>query len=107
MLSPYPKGDIRYVDSIDEGVVDIKAVTREQMLKFHRDFFGAQPAQFAAVGDFDAAALEAQVTQLFGGWKAAKPFTARAERVLRCRGAGQDLPDARQGAGLLRRRAST
>ena len=74
-LSPYPKGDIRYVDSIDEGVVDIKAVTREQMVKFHRDFFGAQPAQFAAVGDFDAAGLEKQLTQLFGSWKAAKPFT--------------------------------
>ena len=74
-LSPYPKGDIRYVDSVDEGVTDIKAVTREQMLKFHRDFFGAQPAQFSAVGDFDAAALEAQLTQLFGSWKAAKPFT--------------------------------
>ena len=76
LLKPYPKGDIRYVDSVDEGVADIKAVTREQMLKFHRDFFGAQPAQFAAVGDFDAAELEAQVTRLFGGWKAAKPFTA-------------------------------
>jgi len=75
LLKPYPKGDIRYVDSIDEGVADIKAVTREQMLKFHRDFFGAQPAQFAAVGDFDADKLEAQVKQLFGGWKAAKPFT--------------------------------
>jgi zinc protease len=75
LLKPYPKGDIRYVDSIDEGVADIKAVTREQMLKFHRDFFGAQPAQFAAVGDFDAAELEKQVTQLYGGWKAAKPFT--------------------------------
>ncbi len=74
LLKPYPKGDIRHVDSIDEGVADIKAVTREQMLKFHRDFFGAQPAQFSAVGDFDAAELEKQVWQLFGGWKAAKPF---------------------------------
>ena len=45
LLKPYPKGDIRYVDSVDEGVADIKAVTREQMQRFHRDFFGAQPAQ--------------------------------------------------------------
>jgi zinc protease len=74
LLKPYPKGDIRYVDSIDEGLVDIKAVTREQMQKFHRDFFGVQPAQFAAVGDLDAAELEKQVTQLYGGWKAQKPF---------------------------------
>jgi zinc protease len=74
-LKPYPKGDIRYVDSLDEGLVNVKAVTREQVQRFHRDFFGAQPAQVAAVGDFDAAAFEKQVAQLFGGWKAAQPFT--------------------------------
>ena len=74
-LKPYSKGDIRYVDSLDEGLVNVKAVTREQVQRFHRDFFGAQPAQVAAVGDFDAAAFEKQVARLFGGWKAAKPFT--------------------------------
>ena len=74
-LKPYPKGDIRYPDSLDEGLVNVKAVTREQVQRFHRDFFGAQPAQVAAVGDFDAAAFEKQVAQLFGGWKAVKPFT--------------------------------
>ena len=71
----YPKGDIRYPDGIDEGIANIKAVTREQVQKFHRDFFGAQPAQFAVVGDVDAAAFEKQVVELFGGWKAPKPFT--------------------------------
>ncbi len=75
ILKPYPKGDIRYVDSVDEGVADIKAVTREQMQRFHRDFFGAQPSQMSVVGDFDATALEAQVAKLFGGWKAAKAYT--------------------------------
>ena len=75
LLRPYPKGDIRYVDSIDEGVANVKAVTREQLQRFHREYFGAQPAQLAVVGDFDAAALEAQVKQLFGDWKAQKPFT--------------------------------
>jgi len=74
-LSPYKKGDIRYTDSIDEGVADIKAVTREQVQRFHHDFYGAQPAQMAVVGDFDAAALEKQVGMLLGGWKNAKPFT--------------------------------
>ena len=72
---PYPKGDIRHPDGIDEGITNIKAVTREQVQKFHRDFFGAQPAQVSVVGDFDAAAFEKQVGELFGGWKAPKPFT--------------------------------
>jgi zinc protease len=73
-LRPYPKGDIRHVDSIDEGIVNVKAVTREQLQRFHRDFFGAQPAQLSVVGDFDAAALEKQVASLLGNWKNAKPF---------------------------------
>ncbi len=74
-LNPYPKGDIRYVDALDDSIADVKAVKREQLVKFHKDFFGAQPAEISVVGDFDAAAFEAQVTQLFGGWKAPKPFT--------------------------------
>jgi zinc protease len=74
-LRPYKHGDIRYVDSIEDSIADAKAVTREQLVKFHRDFFGAQPAQFAAIGDFDAEALQRQVTALFGDWKNARPFT--------------------------------
>jgi zinc protease len=74
-LKPYPDGDIRHVDSIDEAVVNLKAVKREQLQKFHKDFFGAQPAQLSVVGDFDAAAVEKQVASLLGDWKNAKPFT--------------------------------
>ena len=74
-LKPYPRGDIRYVETIDEGIASVKAVTREQMQRFHHDFFGAQPAQVSVVGDFDAAALEKQVASLLGGWKNPKPFT--------------------------------
>jgi len=74
-LRPYPKGDIRYVDSVDEGIANLKTVTREQLQRFHRDFFGAQPAQIAVVGDFDGAAIEKQVASLLGNWKNVKPFT--------------------------------
>ncbi len=75
LLKPYPQGDIRYTESIDEEIAAVKAVTREQLQRFHRDFFGTQPAQLAIVGDFDAAALEQQVASLLGDWKNAKPFT--------------------------------
>jgi zinc protease len=74
-LKPYPANDIRYVESIDESIATVKAATREQLVKFHQAFFGAQPAQVAVVGDFDAAAIEKQVATLLGGWKNAKPFT--------------------------------
>jgi len=71
-MRPYPKGDIRYVDSIDEAVADVKSVTRAQIQAFHRDFYGAQPAQMSVVGDFDAPATAAQIASLLGGWKSAK-----------------------------------
>jgi zinc protease len=72
-MRPYPKGDIRYVDSVDEAVANIKTVTRAQLQAFHRDFYGAQPAQMAVVGDFDAPATATQIASLLGGWKSAKP----------------------------------
>jgi zinc protease len=75
LLKPYPANDIRYTESIDESIASVKAVTREQLVKFHQAFFGAQPAQVAVVGDFDAAAIEKQVATLLGGWKNARPFT--------------------------------
>jgi zinc protease len=71
---PYAADDIRYVESIDESIALTKAVTREQLVKFHQGFFGAQPAQVAVVGDFDAAAIEKQVATLLGDWKNARPF---------------------------------
>ncbi|HEV7605924.1 MAG TPA: pitrilysin family protein [Steroidobacteraceae bacterium] len=74
-LKPYPRGDIRYVETLDESIASVKAVSREQMQRFHKDFFGAQPAQVSVVGDFDAAAVEQQFGSLLGGWKNPKPFT--------------------------------
>src|SRR5688572_5910778 len=71
-LKPYPRDDIRYVESIDESIAGTKAATRDQLVKFHQDFFGAQPAQVAVVGDFDDAAIEKQLATLLGGWKNAK-----------------------------------
>jgi zinc protease len=73
-LAPYARDDVRYIETMDEGIASLKAVTRDQVVKFHRDFFGAQPAQFAAVGDFDAPEIAKLVASLLGDWKNAKPF---------------------------------
>jgi zinc protease len=72
--NPYPKGDPRHVTSFDEAMADMRAVTLEQVRAFHKDFYGSGATELAAVGDFDAAALKAQLTELFGGWTAAKPY---------------------------------
>jgi zinc protease len=69
-VNPYPKGDIRYTPSFDEEMEITKAITAANIHAFHDDFYGADHAQLALVGDFDPAAIEPVLGRLFGDWKA-------------------------------------
>jgi zinc protease len=73
-LNPYPKGDVRYQPTTEEQIASVKALTREQVVQFYKDFYGAQHGELAIVGDFDAAAVAAQVGKELGDWKSAKPY---------------------------------
>lgn len=72
--NPYPKGDIRYTPSFDEEVEITNAMTVADLRAFHDDFYGADHAQLALVGDFDPAAIEPVLGKLFGDWKARLPY---------------------------------
>jgi zinc protease len=89
--NPHPKGDVRYVSTFDEAIADARAMTLERVQAFHRDFYGAGHGEFAAVGDFDAAALKAQLATLFGEWKSARPY-ARVPNPLYVMPAGEQRP---------------
>jgi len=71
---PYPRGDIRHARSFDERVQDVLAVTPEALRAFHSRLLGAGQAEFAAVGDFDTAAVSAALERALGGWTAATPY---------------------------------
>jgi zinc protease len=73
-VTALPKGDPRYIATFDEAIADTKAITREQLVKFHAELYGAQTGELAVVGDFDAAQLQEQAARLLGNWKSAKPF---------------------------------
>jgi zinc protease len=73
--NPYPKGDVRHVRSFDEMVADVNAVTLDQVRAFHARFYGAKRGEFAAVGDFDAAAVRRALETAFGGWDAGVAYT--------------------------------
>ena len=68
--NPYPKGDIRYAPTFDEAEDITKAMTVATLKAFHDDFYGADHAQLALVGDFDPAIVEPLLGKLFGDWKA-------------------------------------
>ncbi|GAB4025113.1 M16 family metallopeptidase [Spirosoma koreense] len=74
-MSPYPKEDIRYTSTPDEDVADVNALKLDELKQFHKDFYGAQNATLAVVGDFDEPAIRKVITDEFGTWKAKKPFS--------------------------------
>jgi zinc protease len=66
----YPRGDVRAETTIEEDIADTRAATLDQVKAFHREFYGASPAELAIVGDFDADAIAPLVEELFGHWVA-------------------------------------
>lgn len=72
-MSPYPKGDVRYVYSLAERIEETQAATLEQVKAFHHDFYGASNGEVTVIGDFDPAAVQKQLGELFDSWKSPKP----------------------------------
>ena len=70
----YPIGDVRRATSLADSIAATKEVKLADAKAFYRDFFGANNAQIAIVGDFDEAMAKQELTQLFGGWQSAKSF---------------------------------
>jgi zinc protease len=73
--NPYPPGDVRYAPTLDEEVRQVGAVTLADLAAFHSRFAGASHAELSIVGDFDAAATRAAITELFGTWASPAPHT--------------------------------
>ena len=68
-MSPYPKGDVRYVETIDERIEGVKAVTLDEVKAFHQKFYGASYGEFVVVGDFEPETTQKEVSDLFNSWK--------------------------------------
>ena len=89
--NPYAKGHVRYEPTFDEQIAEINGVTVERIRAFHANFYGVDSADFAAVGDFDAATLKAQLEQLFGGWKSKTPYQRVANPIYALAPMGQKM----------------
>ena len=72
--NPYPRGDVRYEPTLDEEIAETKTPGVAALKAFHQQFYGGAAGEIAIVGDFDAAAVKAQLEKSFGDWKAVKPF---------------------------------
>jgi zinc protease len=73
-LSPYEPSDFRYVATLDERSAAIKKVTTGDVHDFYQQFYGANSAQAAFVGNVTPSAVTAQLNQLLGSWQSAIAF---------------------------------
>src|SRR5262245_15346769 len=68
-MNPYPKGDVRYVETLDEALESYKTASLADAKKFYADYFGGSNGQLAIVGDFEEAEVASLAGELFGEWK--------------------------------------
>jgi len=73
--NPYPQGDVRYAATLDEELAGLARVSKDDVARFHERFVGASHGEVAIVGDFDPTEVRPLLEELFGGWRAAAPFT--------------------------------
>ena len=73
-MNPYPKGDPRYLNTPDENIAALKAVSLDDAKKFYQDFYGASNGELVLIGDFDPEQMQKLSSDLFGSWKSPRPF---------------------------------
>lgn len=73
-FDPWPQGHPYHVQTLDESLASVRALRREDLVAFHRDFYGTAQGEIAIVGDFDPAAVKQQLQELFAGWHSAHPY---------------------------------
>jgi zinc protease len=72
-LSPYPKDDPRYVQSLDERVESLTKLTLDDVKSFYKRFYGASTGELVVVGEFEPEAVQTLARTLFGDWKSPGP----------------------------------
>jgi zinc protease len=79
-MNPYPKGDVRYVETLDESFESYKSASLADAKTFYGEYFGGANGQLAIVGDFEEADVARLASELFGDWKSRAPY-ARIPQV--------------------------
>jgi zinc protease len=81
--NPYPKGDVRYAPTLAETQAEWRDVSLDKVKQFHKRFVAADHAQFAAVGDMDAKAVEQALGEAFGQWRGQEAYAPIAHPLVK------------------------
>lgn len=71
----FPKNDVRYQPTMAEQTERYSSAKLAEAVSFYKGFYGASNATFAAVGDFDEAAIKSFIKTELADWKSPKAFT--------------------------------
>jgi zinc protease len=74
MLNKFDKADFRYSMTFDEQTEAIKAVKLDDIKKFYADFYQSENATVAVVGDYDEAAVLAELKSMLDMWRAPNKY---------------------------------
>jgi zinc protease len=74
MNAQYPRGDVRYVATLDEQIEDLKNVKIEEVRQFYNDFYAPAEGEIVVSGQFNPEQVQKLIAELFGDWKSAKPY---------------------------------
>ncbi len=70
----FPEGDVRRALSLNEAITVAKTTSIEEVKAFHRNFYGANHALTAVVGDFDEDTTGKLLQELFDSWTSGMTF---------------------------------
>ena len=91
-FDPWPAGHPLHAETLDESLARLRALRREDLVAFHRDFYGTAQGEIAIVGDFDPEAVQRQLEELFAGWRSPHPYAPIATRHMEVPAVQQRLP---------------
>jgi zinc protease len=78
-LATYPPEDPRYIPTGEEAIAELRAVTREEIARLHRELVGGSYLDVSVVGDFDPEEVKQVLGKQLGDWRTPAPY----ERIAR------------------------
>jgi zinc protease len=73
-FNAYPEGDPRHYVPLAARIEAVNKLTLDDVKRFHADFWGTARGEIAIVGDFDDAAIEALIRDVFAAWRSPAPY---------------------------------
>jgi zinc protease len=73
-LLPFAEDDVRHTPTIKETIERLRKISVTDLASMHKRLWGASSAQLSVVGDFDPAAVKADIGKSIATWKSPKAY---------------------------------